>query len=107
VPRLRFSATANDDLVSIAQYIAEQSGSRAVAERFARELRRKCADLAALSIQIGRPRPELQRGLRSHPYRSYVIFFRYVGDVLEIVNVLEGHRDIPALFGRDAANSPD
>ena len=27
-----------------------------------------------------------------------MIFFRYVGDVVEIVNVIEGHRDIEALF---------
>jgi hypothetical protein len=27
--------------------------------------------------------------------------FRYIDDVLEIVNVIEGHRDIPALFRGD------
>ncbi len=27
-----------------------------------------------------------------------MIFFRYVGDVVEIVNVIEGHRDIDAIF---------
>jgi hypothetical protein len=32
---------------------------------------------------------------------SYVIFFRYIEDVLEIVNVIEGHRDIPTLFRED------
>jgi toxin ParE1/3/4 len=50
---------------------------------------------------MGRARDELRPGLRSHPYRSYVIFFRCVEDTLEIVNVIEGHRDIPALFGKD------
>jgi toxin ParE1/3/4 len=99
--RLRYSATARSDFGQIYRYIREQSGSGEVARRFVHELRRKCADLAALSIQIGRARPELHEGLRSHPYRSYVIFFHYIGDVLEIVNVIEGHRDIPALFGRE------
>jgi toxin ParE1/3/4 len=101
VPRLRFSATANADLESIAEYIADQSGSRSVAERFTRELRAKCAELAAAPIRMGRARRELSPDLRSHPHKSYVIFFRYVGDVLEIVNVIEGHRDIPSLFGGD------
>jgi toxin ParE1/3/4 len=101
VPRLRFTASAKADLESIAIYIAEQSGSRAVADRFSRELRRKCADLAAAPIRMGRGRNELRPDLRSHPCKSYVIFFRYIGDVLEIVNVIEGHRDIPAFFRDD------
>ncbi len=48
---------------------------------------------------MGRPRTELRLDLRSHSHKSYVILFRYIGDVLEIVHVIEGHRDIPALFG--------
>jgi plasmid stabilization system protein ParE len=101
VPRLRFTGSAKTDLQSIATYIAEQSGSRTIAERFTGELRRKCADLAAAPIRMGRARNELRSDLRSHPYKSYVIFFRYVDDTLEVVNVIEGHRDIPALFGEE------
>jgi len=98
VPRLRFSAAAKDDLASIAEYIADKSGSRAVAERFTREIRGKCLELAAAPIRMGRARTELRPDLRSHPHKAYVIFFRYMGDVLEVVNVLEGHRDIDAFF---------
>ena len=58
----------------------------------------KCEELARAPIMMGRPRPELRSDLRSHPFEAYVIFFRYVGDVLEVVNVLEGHRDIEAFF---------
>jgi toxin ParE1/3/4 len=101
VPRLRFTAGAKANLNAIATYIVEQSGSRTVAERVSRELRRKCADLAAAPIRMERARNELRLDLRSHPHKSYVIFFRYVGDVLEIVNVIESHRDIPALFRDD------
>jgi plasmid stabilization system protein ParE len=101
VPRLRFAAAAQDDLVSIAEYSADCSGSRAVAERFMRELRGKCAQLAAAPIQMGRTRADLRPDLRSHSHRSYVIFFRYEGGVLEIVRVIESHRDIPPLFGDD------
>ena len=96
--RLRFSAAAKDDLDSIAEYIARKSGIRTVAERFARELRDKCRELARAPIRMGRSRTELRPDLRSHPHKNYVIFFRYVGDVLEVVNVLEGHRDVVAFF---------
>jgi toxin ParE1/3/4 len=91
VPKLRYSAAARDDLDSIAAYVARESGNRDVAEGFTRELRQKCRDLASAPILMGRPRPELRPDLPSHS----------VGNMLEIVNVLEGHRDIPAFFGDD------
>ena len=97
--RIRYSVTARSDLGQIYRYIREQSGSGETARRFVHELRQKCSALAAAPIVMGRPRTELRPDLRSHPHKSYVIFFRYVGDVLEVVNVIERHRDIPALFG--------
>jgi len=45
---------------------------------------------------LGRARPELAEGVRSFAVRDYVIFLRYGPDVIEIINVLEGHRDIQA-----------
>jgi plasmid stabilization system protein ParE len=103
VARLRYSAAARRDLGQIYHYIRERSGSGDVARRFVQELRSKCRLLADSPIRMGRPRAELRADLRSHPHKSYVIFFRYVGDneELEIVNVIEGHRDIPALFHED------
>jgi len=99
--RLRYSAEANDDLASIAAYIADRSGDRRIAERFADELRRRCRDIAAASIRVGRARAELRSDLRSIPHKNYLIFFRYVADTVEIVNVIEGHRDIAAIFRND------
>ena len=83
--RLRYSATARTDLGQIYRYIREQSSSGAVALRFVEQLRRKCGELAGAPIQMGRSRSELRPDLRSHPHGNYVIFFRYVGDVLEVV----------------------
>ena len=55
-----------------------------------------------MSISRAKQAPQRTRDklslLRSHPHRNYVIFFRYLGDALEIVHVLEGHRDIEAFF---------
>jgi toxin ParE1/3/4 len=98
VPKLRFTGAAKADLESIAEYIFRESANRKTAESFVRGLRAKCSDLARAPIRMGRPRPELRPDLRSHPFKSYVIFFRYLEDTLEIVNVLEGHRDIDTFF---------
>ena len=37
-------------------------------------------------------------GLRSIPHGNYVILFRYRDALVEIVSIIEGHRDIEELF---------
>jgi toxin ParE1/3/4 len=101
VRRLSYGAAAQRDLRAIARYIARESGSPDTAKRFVGQLRQQCEKLASLPGTLGRPRPELHADLRSSPFRGYVIFFRYVDDLVEIVNVLEGHRDIDSFFGRE------
>jgi toxin ParE1/3/4 len=101
VPVLRFTSDALDNLAEIAEYIARASGSATVAENFTDRLMQKCENLASLPGTMGRARPELRPQMRSSAFKGYVIFFRYEGDVLEVVNVLEGHRDIDAFFGED------
>jgi toxin ParE1/3/4 len=51
---------------------------------------------------LGRARPELRPDIRSFPYKGYMIFFRYVGDAFEVVNILEGHRDLGTYFDTDS-----
>jgi toxin ParE1/3/4 len=85
MPVLRFASDALDNIADIARYIAQESGSRALAATFTDRL----------------VRPELRQEMRSFAFKSYVIFFRYEGDAFEVVNVLEGHRDIEAFFGAD------
>jgi toxin ParE1/3/4 len=71
-------------------------------ERFADRILDRCEQLASVPGTMGRPRPELRPDLRSVSFKGYVIFFRYIGDVPEVVNVLEGHRDIDAYFDEGA-----
>jgi toxin ParE1/3/4 len=96
--RLRYLAAARRDIADIYTYIQNRSGSSVTAEGFIRRLRAQCLHIAALSATLGRPRPELRPGLRTFPFEGYLIVMQYAGDVLEIVNVIEGHRDIKALF---------
>jgi plasmid stabilization system protein ParE len=98
VRRASFLASVRNDLLGILSYIAEQSGSLSVAQRFVRQLRGHCHRLAGLPGTLGRARPEIRADLRSVPYKGYVIFFRYMGDRFEVVNIIEGHRDIIAYF---------
>lgn len=96
--RVSYRAAARGDLASILDYITRESGSLKVARRFVDQLRQKCLSLTALPGMLGRARPELHPGLRSVAFKGYVIFFRYDGDLFEVVTILEGHRDIPTYF---------
>jgi len=50
---------------------------------------------------MGRSRPELRPDMRSVAFGNYVIFFRYLRNTLEVVNILEGHRDFGAFFDEE------
>ena len=103
MPRLRFTAAARDDLTEIAVYVAALSGSRSVATALRKQLRQKCERLASLPGTMGRDRSELAPGLRSSAFKGYVIFYRYIGNAMEVVNILEGHRDIDSFYREDEA----
>ena len=100
--QLRFTPKAVQDLLEIFDYIADTSGNPEIARKFVAEIELQCAKLARLSSRVGRLRRELRPDLRSVPFGNYVIFFRYLDkDILEIVHLIEGHRDIPAIFDKD------
>lgn len=98
MPRLQFTDDAARNLVDIALYIASESQSREIALAFVERLRARCRHLASLTAILGTPRPDLGESIRSTPCHGYVIFFRYQGDVLEVVNVLHGSRDVISHF---------
>ena len=92
--RLQFTDNAASDLIDIAVYLASESRSREIALAFVERLRTKCQNLASLPAVLGTARPDLREDIRSTPCQGYVIFFRYQADVLEVVNVLHGSRDV-------------
>jgi len=101
VRRVRILASARKDIAAIYSYIEDASGSVAVAKRFTRVLTERCRYLGRLPNVLGRPRPELRPGIRSFPFKNYIIVMRYVENTLEIINVIEGHRDLEAIFRKD------
>ena len=98
---LRFSDAALGDLASIGNYLKVASGSAQIADGFVERLIIRCERLAALPGTLGRDRSDLRPGIRSAAYNNHVIVFRYLDDTLEVVAVLEGHRDIVTYFADD------
>ena len=98
VPRLQLTEAADRDLIEIARHIASESRSPELALAFVERLGAKCEHLASLPATLGTLRPDLRLDIRSTPCQGYVIFFRYRDDVLEVVNVLHGSRDVVSHF---------
>ena len=89
--RLRFTESAERDLVDIGNFIARDSPANST--QFITRLEEHCQLLVAHPL-LGRARDELAPALRSLAYGRYVIFYRAVADGVEIVRVLHGARDI-------------
>lgn len=95
---LILSDAAKADVRAIAEFIADQSANRDTADHFIDNLLTRCLRLAELPGTLGTARPDLRADLRSVPHRGYVIFFRYVGDTVEIVNIFHGRMDVLAHY---------
>ncbi len=57
-----------------------------------------CRRVAALPGTLGTARPDLAPDLRSTPHKRYIVYFRYSGDTVQIVNILDASRDAVAHF---------
>ena len=83
------------DVFEIAVFIAQDNVE--ASDRFLDTLASKL-ELLSRSPKVGRVRDELAAGLRSLPFGTYVIFYKPIRGGIEVVRVLHGSRDIPALF---------
>ena len=93
---VNLSPEADEDLIEIWGYLAHEASER-VANRQLREIDAACARLKAWPYS-GRSRDELLAGMRSVPIPPYAMFYRIQNDVVEIVRVLHGRRDIASIF---------
>jgi toxin ParE1/3/4 len=103
VRRVRFLTSAQRDLVGLRLYLTRASGSLRIGQGFTERLRQRCHEFGGLSTDVGREREDLGPGLRSFTWRDYLILFRYVDGTTQIVRILHGRRDIPAVM----ANEPE
>ncbi|WP_204140728.1 type II toxin-antitoxin system RelE/ParE family toxin [Halomicronema sp. CCY15110] len=95
----RITPEASQDIEAIADYLATHS-SLTRAEDFLSGIDAALQRIAQFP-EIGRKRDELYPGLRSVPYKQYLIFYRLLNDAIEIFRVVSGYQDLPALFEED------
>ena len=93
--RVIFIPQAEEDLLEIAFYIAQDNPEAALS--FLERIERICAVIAA-SPEIGRRRGELGPEVRSFPIDRYVVFYVPTQSGIEVARVLHGARDIPSIF---------
>jgi len=92
---VRRSPQAEADLEGIFDDL--DRGNPAAASRYAAEFRQKSRALAQFP-ELGRNRPEIAPDLRSTLVDPYVIFYRVQGDVVQILRILHGRRDLRSLM---------
>lgn len=95
---LRYALSALNDLDAIADYVESESASPPIARALIDRLQSRCERLAELPGMLGQDRAEIRPGIRSTPEGNYIIFFRYDGDCLDVIAVVDAHRELFALF---------
>ena len=98
MPPFQRTAEAENDLLSIWDYIAQDNPDAAT--RLLRTIDEKCA-LLAVHPQLGPARPDIAPDMRYFPVGSYLILYRIIRDMVEIVRVVHGARDLEAIFYLD------
>jgi toxin ParE1/3/4 len=93
--RVRFTLQARSDLRAIFDYIASDNAARA--RSFVDELEARCRQIAE-QPELGPSRADLGVGLRMVVFGRYLIFYVTSGDLVRIVRVVHGVRNLTNLF---------
>ena len=92
------SETALLDIAEASGYLDRETGNPEFGDRLVIDLRRVMYLIAANPL-MGRPRLDLQEGLRGFPHGHYTIFWRLHDYEVEIVRVLHQRQDVEREFG--------
>ncbi|MBI3401074.1 MAG: type II toxin-antitoxin system RelE/ParE family toxin [Acidobacteria bacterium] len=95
----RLAPEAENDLDSIWNFVATETGNVDIADRFIDSLIHRFLLLEQQPF-MGCSRDEnLRPGIRTFPVGEFVIAYRIDGDDVRILRVLRGSQDIEALLG--------
>ncbi len=86
---------ASQDLAAISDYFYTYNIE--AGECFLKEFSRKCKQLASFP-SLGKSYTNIEADLPGIPLESYIIFYGVIEDGIEIMRVVSGKRDLPALF---------
>ena len=94
--RIVWSPESEQDLLAIWTWGASRFSSD-IADRHLRDIQQAVAMLAT-SPEIGRARDDLRPGIREVVVYPTVLFYRIVETRIEVVRVVDGRRDLVAIF---------
>ncbi len=89
--RILITHEARNDLQQIADFLAEDSPTRA--DSFVLELLDRCQSLTQHSSRYPVATRWRERDLRRCPYGNYLIFYSIVGESLEVNHIVHSARD--------------
>jgi toxin ParE1/3/4 len=95
MPNIRRTAQAEEDLIDLWLYIAQDNPS--AADRLLDEIEDKFLLLAA-NPRLGPARPGIAPDCRYFPVGRYLILYRLISDGIEVVRVVQGSRRLEDLF---------
>ena len=97
--RVVWSPESENDLLSIWRWGASRF-SPALADKHVRDIHRAAMRLAKSPL-MGRDRDDLKPGIREVVVYPTVLFYRVSREQVEVVRVVDGRRNIAAIFGED------
>lgn len=98
---VRLSPQAERDLEEILTDLDRKS--TAAADRYAAAFDEKGRTLARFP-EMGRSRSEINPTLRSTLVAPYVLFYRLEGDVVQVLRILHGRRDVRSIMKEEPEN---
>ena len=95
----QITPTANRELEELLQNLATIA-SFDTSDRFLKRLNQKLIKIAAFP-NLGKGRPEWGDSYRSLPIDDYIIVYRVTEEMVEILRIISGYRDMDDLFTED------
>jgi len=102
MPTIERSPQAEADLEALLEALHRRDP--AIAERYATAFHEKGRMLAQFP-ELGRLRTEIAPHVRSTLVHPYVLFYRIVGDEVQILRILHGRRDLRRIMQAEGEDS--